>query len=284
MRPDRRRGTAQLEARGGARRAGSRPARSNAELEQFAYVASHDLQEPLRKVTSFCQLLQRRYAGQLDDRARPVHRVRRRWRPAHADADQRPARPSRASAAATDRVRARRHQRDRAPAGRRSRRRDRGGRRRSSRSASCPIVDGDPSLLRMLFQNLIGNAVKFRRADESPLVAIDAHRGTAAMGAVASRDNGIGIEPAVRGADLRHLPAPPRPRGRYEGTGIGLAIVPQDRRVPRRADLARPTAPDGGTTFCLTLPADRATRRTPDERARRPSTSSWSKTIPATSS
>jgi signal transduction histidine kinase len=194
--------------------------RSNADLEQFAYVASHDLQEPLRKVASFCQLLQRRYADALDDRAQQYigfavdgasrmqrlindlltfSRIGRMYdssRPVPLDdvldeVERSLALALEESGAVIERP-------------------------------PLPTVVGDATLLTMLWQNLIGNAVKFRKPDVPPVVRIEVS-GTDDEWTFTLRDNGIGIEPEF--ADkifviFQRL----HPREKYSGTGIGLAI------------------------------------------------------------
>ena len=194
--------------------------RSNAELEQFAYVASHDLQEPLRKVASFCQLLQRRYAGQLDERADQyidfavdgatrmqvlindlltfsrVGRVNSRLGPVDLE---------RVFAGALDAVSF-----------------------AVTESGAqithdpLPEVTGDASQLGMLLQNLLGNAVKFRSPDRSPEIHLSAERAEDGWRFAVS-DNGIGISPEY--ADrvfiiFQRL----HTKESYPGTGIGLAL------------------------------------------------------------
>lgn len=193
--------------------------RSNADLEQFAYVASHDLQEPLRKVASFCQLLARRYSGQLDERADTyigfaVDGARRMQlliddllafsRVGRAD------RPLQVVALDDCLRRARE---------------DLSGRLRDSGatvvSDPLPTLIGDPGLLTQLFANLIGNAVKFR-GEAPPIIRFRASR-TAQGWDLSCTDNGIGIAPehAERVFALfQRLHA----RDEYEGTGIGLSL------------------------------------------------------------
>ncbi|MEU5165818.1 sensor histidine kinase [Streptomyces mutomycini] len=195
--------------------------RSNSELEQFAYVASHDLQEPLRKVASFCQLLDKRYGSELDDRGRQyidfavdgakrmqvlindlltfsrVGRVQQSWKPVDLEAAL-----DRALSNLTLAVE------------------DSGA--VVVRDDPLPELLGDSTSLTMVWQNLVGNAVKFRRADVPCRITVGCVREGDDWHLTVA-DNGIGIAPEF--ADkvfiiFQRLHA----RDEYEGTGIGLSL------------------------------------------------------------
>ncbi|MET8137249.1 ATP-binding protein [Streptomyces sp. NPDC005251] len=228
--------------------------RSNAELEQFAYVASHDLQEPLRKVASFCQLLEKRYSDQLDDRARQyidfavdgakrmqilindlltfsrVGRVNDARLP--VDLDQALGK----ALANLD----------------------------SSVTDSCALVDrpdelprivGDPTLVTMLWQNLVGNAVKFRHPDRPPQIRITCEQDPDDPDAwrLCVTDNGIGI-PAEFEDKVFVIFQRLHSRDAYGGTGIGLALCKKIVEY-HGGRIWIDTAYTGGTRFCFTLPS-----------------------------
>jgi signal transduction histidine kinase len=192
--------------------------RSNRDLEQFAYVASHDLQEPLRKVASFCQLLQRRYAGELDERAdeyisyavNGAQRMQRliedllafsrigRHTAGFTTVD---------LAALTSQVASEIE----------------GASGAAITAEDLPVVLGEETLLSTLLANLIGNAVKFRRPGVGLTVSL---RGQPCgdMWEISCVDNGIGIEPEFSDkvfVIFQRLHAP----NAYPGTGIGLAVA-----------------------------------------------------------
>jgi PAS domain S-box-containing protein len=221
--------------------------RSNAELEQFAYVASHDLQEPLRMVASYTELLSQRYKGRLDERAdkyifyavdgakrmqrlvadllaysrigsqgRPLVRVSADvvWRGVVQSLDQQIAEAGAIVEA-----------------------------------GPLPFVLADEGQLRQLFQNLLANAIKFR-GEVPPHVTMAAtpHDDTWTFSV---RDNGIGIELAHAGRIFQMFQRL-HERGKYEGSGIGLAIA---KRIVERhgGRIWFESAVGVGTAFHFTL-------------------------------
>ncbi|GAA0720346.1 sensor histidine kinase [Dactylosporangium roseum] len=223
--------------------------RSNRDLEQFAYVASHDLQEPLRKVASFCQLLQRRYSGQLDERADQyigfavdgAQRMQRlindllafsrigRLTNGFTDVD--------LNKVAADAAAQFDAQREATGA--------------EIVFADLPAVRGEDPLLGALFSNLIGNALKFRHPDRAPRVVIDFQR-VGGEYEISVADNGIGIEPEF--ADkvfviFQRLHA----KETYPGTGIGLAIAKKIVEYHGGQIWIDPSRREG-TLFRFTLP------------------------------
>ena len=222
--------------------------RSNKELEQFAYVASHDLQEPLRMVASYTQLLAERYENQLDEKAKKFigYAVDGAVRMqllindlltfSRIGTKGKEPEPTDAHAMLGEAIKNLKMNIDEAKA--------------VITNGELPEVRADASQLVQLFQNLIGNAVKFRGA-ENPRIHISAADKEREW-LFAVRDNGIGIEPQY--ADkvfviFQRL----HTKEEYPGSGIGLAIC---RKIVERhgGRIWFESEPGKGTTFYFTIP------------------------------
>lgn len=223
-------------------------ARSNAELEQFAYIASHDLQEPLRMVSSYCQLLKKRYYDKLDENAcdfidyavdgaqrmqvlindlLAYSRVGTRGQPfAPTDCNQIMQSVTNNLKIAIDESGA------------------------DIKYSELPVVLGDETQLLQLLQNLVGNAIKFRK-DKPPKVQVTAKLRKHSW-VFSVKDNGIGIEPEFRDRIFEIFQ---RLHGKdaYPGTGIGLAIC---KKIVERhgGSIWFDSTPGKGSTFYFTLP------------------------------
>jgi hypothetical protein len=232
---------------------GEELARSNEDLQQFAYVASHDLSEPLRKVANFCQLLERQYGPKLDDRARQYIDFAvdgaKRMQALIADLLS----LSRVGRATEEFVPADLEQAlDAACTNLADKIAESGA--RIERTGPLPTVAGDPTLLASLFENLIGNAVKYRREDVPPVVRISAEQDAEKSTWVLTiTDNGIGIDPQYADRifvvfQRLHL------RDRYGGTGIGLALCRRIVEFHGGRIWLEAVQSSPGATFRFTLP------------------------------
>ena len=222
---------------------------SNERLEQFAYAVSHDLQEPLRMVSSYLQLVEERYADGLDDDAREFiefavdgadrmremidglleySRIETRGDPLEpVDLDD-------VVSGVLDDLQVRIEERD-----------------ADLETETLPRVEGDASQLRQVVQNLVSNALAYS-GDEPPRIRISAER-TADEWVIAVSDAGIGIGPDDQDRIFEvfeRLHA----REEHEGTGIGLALC---RHIVERhgGEIWVDSTPGEGATFSFTLPA-----------------------------
>jgi two-component system, chemotaxis family, CheB/CheR fusion protein len=229
-----------------------RLARSNTDLEQFAYVISHDLQEPLRVVTGFLDILRRHLGDGLDEKSQEsinfvmdgTQRMQAMIKDLMDFSRLGKEFATKTEVNLSDCL-------DRALLNLRASIEQSGAKITHS---LLPTVNGDPSQLVRLFQNLIGNAIKFRKDDEPPEVHVAITQSEEGW-VISVRDNGIGID--MKSSDrvfqvFQRL----HTREQYEGTGIGLAIC---RRIVQQhgGHIWLESEVGKGTTFYFTLPGKR---------------------------
>jgi len=223
--------------------------RSNEELERFAYIASHDLQEPLRMVTSYLQLLEQRYEDRLDGDAQDFidYAVGGATRMkeliddllTYSRVDTRgvafqPVDMDQVINEVLETLQFRLKETE-----------------AEITVHTLPTVPGDKSQLEQLFQNLIDNALKFR-GNEPPRVEVGAEKGDSEW-VFSVRDNGIGMDSRFKDRVFiifQRL----HTRDEYEGTGVGLAV---SKRIVERhgGEIWFKSEPGKGTTFYFTIPA-----------------------------
>ena len=221
----------------------------NKELEQFAYVASHDLQEPLRKVSSFVQLFAKRYAAQVDETGQSylnfaVDGARRMQlliddllhysRVSRGQGEQTPVdleRVYKALLQDLSQVIA-----------------DTGA---TLECGPLPVVLGEPGQMRALLQNLIGNALKYHKPDVAPHIRIHSEVDANGVATLHVEDNGIGIE-ARFFERIFVIFQRLHNRNEYPGSGIGLAIC---KRIVENhgGRLWLESVPGQGSTFHFTI-------------------------------
>lgn len=229
--------------------------RSNAALNEFAFVASHDLQEPLRKIVSFGERLgaaagpllegnARQYLDRMLDAATRMRSLIGDLLAYSQIAGSAPAFAPTSLAAITREVAA---DLEAAIA-------DAGGR---IDVGPLPAIDADASQLRQLFQNLLGNALKFRRPDVPPIVHVRASTSPDGVCTITVADNGIGFkqehnERIFRMFERLHT------RAQFQGSGMGLAIC---RKIVERhgGTIAATSTTSEGATFVVTLPVTQPT-------------------------
>jgi PAS domain S-box-containing protein len=233
------------------RRRAGRLERLNAELEEFTYVSSHDLKEPLRALTSYLQMLQIDHRDKLSGEAAEIvegavsaaermHRlIGDLLSYSRLGKGKRNVRPTSLQLVLDQVLLNFRNSMDESGA--------------RVQSGELPEVYADPTELAQLLQNLLSNSLKYR-SQEAPWIRIRSQPGEDGMAVIAFQDNGIGIAERHHQRIFRTFQRL-HSRSRYEGTGIGLAIC---KKVVEGygGKIWVESEPGSGSTFCFTLPTE----------------------------